>query len=45
MKKTITAKTPAFTRVSVLGLGYVGLPMAAIMATRGIEVVGVGEDG
>jgi hypothetical protein len=24
-----------------LGLGYVGLPMAAIMATRGIEVVGV----
>jgi UDP-N-acetyl-D-mannosaminuronic acid dehydrogenase len=41
MKKTITAKTPAFKRVCVLGLGYVGLPMAAIMATRGIEVIGV----
>jgi UDP-N-acetyl-D-mannosaminuronic acid dehydrogenase len=40
MKKT-NAKTNAFNRVSVLGLGYVGLPMAAIMATRGIEVIGV----
>ena len=41
MKKNLTAKTSAFTRVSVLGLGYVGLPMAAIMAARGIEVIGV----
>jgi UDP-N-acetyl-D-mannosaminuronic acid dehydrogenase len=41
MKRTATPKPPAFKRVSVLGLGYVGLPMAAIMATRGIEVIGV----
>ncbi len=40
-KTTAAAKTPAFTRISVLGLGYVGLPMAAIMAARGIEVIGV----
>ena len=38
MKKSLSTKTPAFNRVCVLGLGYVGLPMAAIMATRGIEV-------
>jgi UDP-N-acetyl-D-mannosaminuronate dehydrogenase len=40
VKKT-TSKTAMFNRVSVLGLGYVGLPMAAIMAARGIEVIGV----
>ena len=28
-------------RVCVLGLGYVGLPMAAILAARGVDVVGV----
>ncbi len=32
---------PAFAKVCVLGLGYVGLPTAATMAARGIEVVGV----
>ena len=30
-----------FHRVCVVGLGYVGLPTAAILATRGIDVVGV----
>jgi len=28
-------------RVAVVGLGYIGLPTAACLATRGIEVVGV----
>lgn len=30
-----------FSKVSVIGLGYIGLPTAAIIASRGIEVVGV----
>ena len=30
-----------FNRVVVLGLGYIGLPTAALLASRGIEVVGV----
>ena len=28
-------------RVAVIGLGYIGLPTAAVLATRGIDVVGV----
>jgi len=28
-------------KVSVIGLGYIGLPTAAVIASRGIEVVGV----
>ena len=28
-------------RVAVIGLGYIGLPTAAVLATRGIHVVGV----
>lgn len=28
-------------RIAVLGLGYIGLPTAAALATRGVEVVGV----
>lgn len=28
-------------KVSVVGLGYVGLPTAAVLASRGVEVVGV----
>ncbi|QIX27849.1 UDP-N-acetyl-D-mannosamine dehydrogenase [Nocardioides sp. JQ2195] len=28
-------------RVAILGLGYIGLPTAAVLATRGIEVIGV----
>ena len=30
-----------FSKVSVIGLGYVGLPTAAVMANRGLEVIGV----
>jgi UDP-N-acetyl-D-mannosaminuronic acid dehydrogenase len=32
---------PSFSRVSVVGLGYVGLPVAAVLASRGVEVIGV----
>lgn len=31
----------AFKRVSVIGLGYIGLPTAAVIASRGIEVIGI----
>ncbi len=31
----------SFRKVSVIGLGYVGLPTAATIATRGVAVVGV----
>ncbi len=30
-----------FKRVSVIGLGYIGLPTAAVFASRGIDVIGV----
>ena len=30
-----------FDRVSVIGLGYIGLPTAAVIAGRGIDVIGV----
>ena len=30
-----------FNKVSVIGLGYIGLPTAAVIASRGVEVVGV----
>lgn len=30
-----------FERVSILGLGYIGLPTALVIASRGIKVVGV----
>ncbi len=30
-----------FNKISVIGLGYIGLPTAALIAARGIEVVGV----
>ncbi len=30
-----------FKTVSVIGLGYIGLPTAAVLASRGIEVIGV----
>jgi UDP-N-acetyl-D-mannosaminuronic acid dehydrogenase len=32
---------PPFSRVSVLGLGYIGLPTAAVLAGQGVEVIGV----
>ena len=31
----------AFEKVSVIGLGYIGLPTAAVIASRGIEVIGI----
>jgi UDP-N-acetyl-D-mannosaminuronic acid dehydrogenase len=33
--------TPPFRTVSVIGLGYIGLPTAAILATHGFQVLGV----
>ncbi|MEH6470746.1 MAG: UDP-N-acetyl-D-mannosamine dehydrogenase [Halopseudomonas sp.] len=30
-----------FNKVSVIGLGYIGLPTAAVLASRGIDVIGV----
>jgi len=32
---------PSTKRISVFGLGYVGLPVAAALASRGFEVIGV----
>ncbi|MDP2760803.1 MAG: UDP-N-acetyl-D-mannosamine dehydrogenase [Sideroxyarcus sp.] len=31
----------AFQTVSMIGLGYIGLPTAAVMASRGVKVIGV----
>jgi len=31
----------SFKRVCVVGLGYIGLPTAAVLASRGVEVIGV----
>ncbi len=33
-----------FERISVVGLGYIGLPAAVILASRGVEVIGVDSD-
>tara|TARA_B100000780_G_scaffold275273_1_gene241622 strand:- start:608 stop:1864 length:1257 start_codon:yes stop_codon:yes gene_type:complete len=33
-----------FLKISVVGLGYIGLPTAAMFASRGIEVVGIDVD-
>jgi len=30
-----------FKKVSIIGLGYIGLPTAAVIATRGVQVIGV----
>ncbi len=35
---------PGFKRLSVIGLGYVGLPTAAVFASRGLDVLGVDTD-
>jgi len=39
-------RTPAegFARIGMIGLGYIGLPTAALLASRGLEVVGVDID-
>jgi len=31
----------AFNRISVVGLGYIGLPTAAVIASRRCEVIGL----
>jgi UDP-N-acetyl-D-mannosaminuronic acid dehydrogenase len=31
----------AFQTVSMIGLGYIGLPTAAVMASSGVKVIGV----
>lgn len=33
--------SPEFKKISVIGLGYIGLPTAALFAGKGIEVIGV----
>ena len=30
-----------FRTIAVIGLGYIGLPTAAILATNGLDVIGV----
>ena len=30
-----------FERIAMVGLGYIGLPTAAVMASRGLEVIGI----
>ena len=30
-----------YKRISVIGLGYIGLPTAAMFASHGVEVIGV----
>jgi UDP-N-acetyl-D-mannosaminuronic acid dehydrogenase len=32
---------PEFQKIAVIGLGYIGLPTAALIASRGMQVVGV----
>src|SRR3990167_9124599 len=34
-------ESAAFAKVSVIGLGYIGLPTAAVLASRRMPVVGV----
>jgi len=35
---------PEFNKVAVIGLGYIGLPTAAVIASRGMEVIGIDID-
>ena len=37
----MSASPLPFKTISVVGLGYIGLPTAATLATRGVEVIGV----
>lgn len=39
--KVATYSDPAFRKLAVIGLGYIGLPTAAVFADAGLEVVGV----
>ena len=40
-RKLLMETKQSFKKISVIGLGYIGLPTAAMLATQGIEVVGV----
>ena len=37
----MSSKANTFDTISVIGLGYIGLPTAALLASRGIKVYGV----
>lgn len=39
------ATTPTDSRVAIIGLGYVGLPLAIALAEAGLEVVGIDANG
>jgi len=39
--KVVQYSDPAFKKLAVIGLGYIGLPTAAVFADAGLEVVGV----
>jgi UDP-N-acetyl-D-mannosaminuronic acid dehydrogenase len=44
LTRSLNEETPVtleFEKICVLGLGYVGLPTAAVFASRGVQVVGV----
>ena len=40
-RKSTGYNTQMFNKVSVIGLGYIGLPTAAVIASKNIEVIGV----
>lgn len=39
--ETNAAPSAGFETVAIVGLGYIGLPTAAVMASRGVNVVGI----
>jgi UDP-N-acetyl-D-glucosamine dehydrogenase len=42
--KTVLQNKPAAVKVAVIGLGYVGLPLALQLARRGMQVIGIDLD-
>jgi UDP-N-acetyl-D-mannosaminuronic acid dehydrogenase len=40
----VTSESFTFHKLCVLGLGYIGLPTAAMFATHGLDVIGVDID-
>jgi len=40
-KAAIQSSSPNFSKISVIGLGYIGLPTAAVLASRKMTVIGV----
>ena len=39
--KVVRVADPAFRKLAVIGLGYIGLPTAAVFADAGLDVVGI----